>query len=327
MKRCSITAQENRDWLLGKGWLKLQRYLRRNHNIENRDFVENLMVWAFPDEGVKLAQNDAMSDEEKKVDLIEWIMSQSQITCLILGDQRMGKDALICSVFEDIFDYCDRMGLTRPRIVTLGNVRKPPFVDEEDMYFSFKKVPFGTKLRPVFIYCSEIEQMLPARDTLSPENRLFSVLEGTLAQRHQKLFGAVKLASKVDINVIRSCNLKLFKYISHEKLDIEGVERNKFLTELGFWLLPKDVNNKSKTLLVFNNNLLTLSYGLPSWWSDEYSEQFRDVPIDKVWDYVETLLPESDKLTMSQINMIQTSVFQRFSKELSKSDIIERLSV
>ena len=149
--------------------------------------------------------NYDLPEKDKKSELIRWLIHQPQITCLILGDQRMGKDALICHIFDDIIGYCKENNLQKPRFVTLGNVKKPPFVrvDPEedkgkkgyvnDMYFSWKKIPSGTASKPVYIYCSEIEQVLPARESMAgTENKLFSVLEGTLGQNHQKLFGAVK---------------------------------------------------------------------------------------------------------------------------------------
>ena len=322
-----IIDEECRDWLQGKGYLKFCRYLRRNHQHYNHQVVSDLMFWDFPVEGRKLVLNFDKSEYIKKQMLIQWIVHQPQITCLILGDQRMGKDALICHIFEEIILYCKEKGFESPRFVTLGNVRCPPFVDEKDMYFSFKKIPSGTAFKPVYIYCSEIEQVLPARDIKSPENQLFSVLEGTLAQNHQKLFGAVKLASKVDLNVIRSCNVKLFKFISPEKLNHEGVERNDMLSELGRWLLPSNVRNKQATLMVFDNNLLTADYGLPVWWDEEYSEQFKDVPIEKVWDFIETIPLLTKEVTASYINTIQTSVFQKFRKELTKDEILDRLTL
>ena len=324
----SIVDEENRDWLKGRGYLKMMRYLRRNHNRLNHEVVFNLLFHCFPCEGKKLVMNYDLPEKDKKSELIRWLVHQAQITCLILGDQRMGKDALICQIFEDIIDYCNDNNLQKPRFVTLGNVKKPPFVDSKDMYFSWKKIPSGTASKPVYIYCSEIEQVLPARESMAgTENKLFSVLEGTLAQNHQKLFGAVKLASKVDINVVRSCNVKLFKFISPEKLNVEGIERSNFLSELGMWLLPSDVRNKSETLLVFNNNLLTVDYGLPDWWDDEYSEQFRNVDMEQVMDFIDTLMFDTDKLTLSQIHTIQTTVFQKFRKEISKDDIMKKLSV
>ena len=324
----SIVDEENRDWLRGRGSSMLLRYLRRNHNRLNYEKVLDLLFWAYPVEGKKLVLNYKKSDAEKKSALIRWIVHQPQITCLILGDQRMGKDALICQIFEEIIQYCKDNKFHSPRFVTLGNVKIPYFVNPKDRYFSWRKIPSGTKFKPVYIYCSEIEKVLSAREHGSgAENKLFNQLEGTLAQNHQKLFGAVKLASKVDLNVIRSCNVKLFKFISPEKLNMEGVERANFLTELGLWLLPKDVMNKSKTLLVFNNNLLTVDYDLPDWWSDDYSEQFRDVSEEDVWDYVDTLMFETDKLTLSQIHTIQTVVFQNFRHELTREQIIKRYSL
>ena len=107
-----------------------------------------------------------------------------------------------------------------------------------------------------------------------------------------------------------------------------NIERDSLLTELGRWLLPKNVHDKSETLLVFDNNLLSVNYPLPIWWTDEYSEQFNDVPIDKIWDYVTSLkFGDKEKLTFEQIHNIQTAVFQRFRKDIPRQEIIDKLKV
>jgi hypothetical protein len=42
----------------------------------------------------------------------------------------MGKDALICEIFTEVINYSKARNLTLPRFVTLGNIRKSPFVEE-----------------------------------------------------------------------------------------------------------------------------------------------------------------------------------------------------
>lgn len=318
----SITADSSREWIWRRQ-LALKRYLRKNHHRRDHQRVFELMFYQFADEGKRLIQNDGMTLKEKGLMLIKWIVHSPAITCLILGDQRMGKDALICRMFELIIDYCESIGLEPPRIVTLGNIKCPPFVHPDDMYFSFKDLPFGTKEKPVYIYCSELEVEFPARDFATTENKLFSVLEGTMAQNHQKLFGCVKLTSKVDISVLRSCNLKIFKYISPEKLNIEGVERINILSDLGRWFLPRDVNDKSQSLLAFDNNLLTANWNLPSFWSTEYSEQFRggNISREKIYDFIRSKFDDKEKITPAQINMLQTMVFQKFRIRVSDEEI------
>ena len=212
--RMSMTYHHNRSWVHKKS-VKRERFLRRTfkENPEDIPYIRNLIRDYFPDEGRKLIENFDALDFQKKKLLIEFIVKSPQITCLILGDQRRGKDCLLTRIFEDIIEYCKFRKMVPPRIVSLGNVKIPPFVDPKDMYFSFKEIPFGTSFQPVYIYCSEIEVEFPARDFASEENKMFSILEGTLAQNHQKIFGCVKLTSKVDISVLRSCNVKLFKFV------------------------------------------------------------------------------------------------------------------
>lgn len=318
----SITADSSRDFI-DRNDLMLRNYLRETHHRMDWAKVSHLLYNAFPDEGKKLLQNFGMLDPEKKNRLIQWIVHSAQITCIVMGDQRMGKDATLCKVFEEVIDYCKKSGFDPPRFVTLGNIKAPWFVSEKDMYFSFRKIPFGTKRQPVYIYCGELEVEFPARDFAGKENKLFSILEGTMAQNHQKLFGCVKLMAKVDLSVIRSCNLKLFKFISPEKLEMEGIERVNVLSDLGRWFLPKDVQDKAKCLLVFDNNLLTTTYALPSFWTDEYSEQFRGGTIshDKIMDFVKSKLEYNDKPSPAQLMDIQTVVYQKFRKEVSLEEI------
>ena len=318
----SITGESSKDWI-NRRWNRLLRYLRRNHHWRDHPNVFNLLYNVYPDQGKKLIQNDGMSSQEKLDKLLKWIVHQSQITCLIFGDQCMGKDALVCRLFELLNEYLKKEGFELPRYVTLGNVKRPPFVDKEDMYFSFKDIPFGSSFRPVYIYASELDSEFPSRDYAGAENKLFSVLQNTMRQNHQKLFGCIKLASQVDISVLRSCNIKLFKYISPEKLDVEGVERVNILTELGRWFLPKDVQDKSQCLMAFDNNLLTGSWSLPSFWSNEYSEQFNASYIDqsKIKDFVRAKLEDKEKVTPTQIYNLQIMVYQKFRKKLTSIEI------
>jgi hypothetical protein len=319
----SITASSSRDWL-DRNQLAVKRYLRENHKHPDFKRVMNLIYWVFPDEGMKLIKNYSSSEKVKKDLLLDWIIFTSQLTCIILGDQRMGKDSLVCKIFEDCIKYLlDNDIPIMPRIVTLGNMKCPPFVDEKDMYFSFKDIPFGTKNAPVWIYCSELEAEFPSRDFASAENKLFSVLEGTLAQNSQKLFGCVKLTSKVDISVLRSCNLKLFKFISPEKLEMEGIERVNVLSDLGRWFLPKDRSDKSRCLMVFDNNLLTASYVLPSFWSEEYSEQFKGdtIPLSRIYDFVKARMSDKVPMPPSEILQLQTMVNQKFRRKLTSDEI------
>lgn len=321
--KTSITAMSSRNWI-DKHPLKLQRYLRRFHKREDYPIVFEQLFWQVPDEGKKLIQNFDKSNSQKRRMLIEWLIHQPQITCGVFADQRMGKDALICEIFSDVIHYFKTAELEPPRFVTLGNIKKPPFVDEDDMYFSFRKIPAGSASREVWIYCSEIETVLPAREGSGPENKLFSQLEGTMAQNHQKLFGASKLASKVDINFIRGMNVKLFKFISPEKLRIEGVERENIISPLARWHLPDDKKDKPRTLMVFDNNLLTANFNLPNWWSTEYSEQFRDVSMEKIKEAIETYYDDGQGMKTSAI---RTIVQQRFRVELSKQQIEDVLGI
>lgn len=315
----SITAESNRKWLY-KNYNKIERYLRRYHKREDHETVFQLLFWDYPDEGRKLIENFNLTNDEKKNLFYNWIIKQPAIKMLGLGDERMGKDVSMCVFFQEMIELC-KLENKVPRIVTLGNIKKAPFTDEKDMYFSFLNIPSGTKNNQVWIYCSEIETVLPARETLSPENRMFSQLAGTFAQNHQKLFGLAKLSSKVDINFLRDCNVKFFKFISKDKLYVENVERDNILTGLGRWLLPKNPDKKDEVLLSFNNYLLTINVELPDWYTDEYSEMFRNVPMDKVTEFIDTM--HSNGLTIPNI---QIAVAQKFRKRLSKQEIKEIIS-
>lgn len=320
----SITSNSSRKWI-SEHELSFKRYLRSNHKEDDFETVIDLVYRAYPDEGKKLIVNHKMSTSEKIDLLIKWIIHSSQITCLIFGDQNMGKDALICKVFELIIDYCKKNEMDPPRFVTLGNIKRPWFVDRHDRYFSLMKIPVGTKSRPVYIYSSELDAVFPARDFQGEENKLFSVLQNTFRQNHQKIFGCVKLGANVDISVLRTCNLKLFKYISPEKLEIKGIERDNLLSKLGRWFLPKDIKNKAHTLMAFDNNLLTCEFPLPSFWSDDYSEQYGGVNItdEDVKDFIRDKFDAQTSLTPAQIRKLQIMVYSIFRKEISGKFIKE----
>ena len=321
----SITANSNKKWIMGHWWL-LQRYLRKNHHRLDRDFITNLIINQFPDEGRKLVTDFNLLANKKKEIFLKWIYFEPQITAGIFADQRAGKDAIICKVFDDIIAYCKKFNYIIPRFVTLGNIKKPPFVAEDDMYFSFKNIPAGKEvfnkqgdligIKETWIYCSEIETVIPARETTSPEAKLYSQLEGTMAQNHQKLFGCAKLTSKVDINFLRGMNTVILKYISLAKLNIENVERGNVISALAQWHRPIDKQNKSETLLCFDDNIFNVNYDLPTWWSDSYSHQFKNVDIEKIKEYIEV----QHSFGMKPVH-IQIAVAQKFRKDLSVSQI------
>ncbi|MEO5350529.1 MAG: hypothetical protein H7836_12915 [Magnetococcus sp. YQC-3] len=301
------TYNSSRYWL-DTHPLKVSRYLRNFFHLKDQAYVYNLLYNDFPSEGSKLVDCFSLSNEEKKLLLTKFLVNEPQITCGIFADQRRGKDATLSSIFEDCSEYCKSLGRLAPRIVTLGNIKCPPFVLPEDMYFSFKSIPRGSFDQEVWIYCSEIEVVLPAREGMSPENKLFSQLEGTMAQNHQKLFGCSKLASKVDINFLRGMNAKIFKFINPDKLKIEGVERTNIISPLSAFHLPHNPLNKSETLCCFNDYSLLINYELPSWWSSSYSEQFANIPDDKIYDFIEAQLDNG--LTPSQLSQIIPAKFR-----------------
>lgn len=320
----SITANSSRYWIMNHP-LKMERYIRRYHKREDREVVERLIFWDFPDEGKKLIENFDLTNDQKITLFLDWIIKQPAITLAGFGDQRMGKDVTLCVLFEKAIKRCEELKIQAPRIVTLGNIKNPPFVKEEDMYFSFLNIPSGSKDREVWIYCSEIETVIPAREGKSAENKLFSQLAGTLAQNHQKLFGLCKLASRVDINFLRDCNAKFFKYINEEKLKVDGIERDNVLSGLGRWLLPKKKSNqdidKSGVLFAFDNHLLTCKVNMPYWYGMEYSEMFREIPMDKINEYIITQFENGMK-----IEGIRQAVAQKFRKKLRIDFLINLLS-
>jgi hypothetical protein len=318
----SITSESSREFI-SRHKQAFFDYLRKHHKRVDYKKVIPLLYDVYPDEGRKLIENSMINDKEKLDKLLRWIIHSRQITCLILGDQGMGKDALVCRLFELIIDYCKKNDYLPPRFVTLGNVKRPPFVNPRDMYFNLKDIPFGTKEQPVYIYSSELEAEFPARDFQGQENKTFALLQNTFRHNHQKIFGCVKLTANVDISVLRTCNVKLFKYISPEKLSVEGVERANLLSDLGRWFLPNDITDPAKTLMVFDNNLLTGKFRLPTFWSDEYSEQFKSgtIPKVKIYDFVKSKFDNEAKLTPKQINDLQTIVFQKFRYKITRDEI------
>lgn len=321
----SITYNSAQQWLIDHDWM-VERYLRKNHADKDHDLIKEQMIMLQPDEAVMLVRNFNLPEKDKKLLFIQWLVLEPQITCGIFSDQRQGKDAFVCAAFEDCIDYCKSIGKPIPRVVTLGNIRKPPFVAEKDMYFSFKDIPSGRfyngQVQEVWIYCSEIETVISSRESSGPEQRLYSQLEGTMAQNYQKLFGCSKLAAKVDINFIRSLNTKIIKYIDVAKLMIENVERENIISNLAQWHRPMNKYDKSEVLLLFDMNIFKVRYGLPGWWTEDYSHQFLDIPMDKILEYIDVQISNNMK-----INNIQIAVAQKFRKNISLSVIKERFSM
>jgi hypothetical protein len=316
----TITSNSNRDWL-DRHSLKIKRYIRKYHNFHDWNTVFDLVYFAFPDEGRKLIENFDLSDLQKIDLFLDYLIYSPQVTWLTFADERMGKDASVCFLIEEAIGRMILKGKTPPRVVTLGNVRIPPFVHPSDRYWSLKDIPSGTSEQEVWVYCSELDSFLPARDTQGPENKLFSMVSGTFAQNHIKLIACVKLASKVDINVLRSCNMKLFKYINPEKLAIENVERANILSPLGGWLLPSNRFDKEQTLLVFDNQLFSVSLPLPEWWTEEYSEQFRDVSEYDIWSFIDAVFDDDSKP-----DAIMTVISQKFRNHtITKQQVYDYL--
>lgn len=317
----TATSRGNRIWLLEKEQ-KVGRYIRRCHpNKHNHEPVLHLM-YKYPDEGKKLVLNYDKSNSEKLMMFLNWIIYHPVVICGVFGDQRQGKDTFLTKIFEYVLKGEKKGWFPKVRIVTLGNIKRPPFVRPDDMYFSFLNIPIGSKDQQIWIYCSEIENVLPARETAKEENKLFDQLSGTMAQNHQKLFGAVKLAYKVDINFFRYCNTKVFKFIEQSKLNIDGVERDGVLSGLGRWLLPQSKEAKDESLLAFDSNLLSVKTGLPSFWSEEYSEQYRQISKKVIWEYIQVSLTNGYK-----IPDIEVAVKQKFRTHITQKEIADKFKI
>lgn len=296
-------------WLERKDLL-VRRYLRKNYQSHDREYVYNLLM-ENPIEGKKLIQNYRLTNKQKINMICQWMIRSEQLTCLVFGDQRQGKDVTIC-----FFIY--ECGVRYPyiKVVTLGNIKKPPFVGKEDMYFAYDNIPPSTGKYFTFVYCSEAEVQYPCREGASKENKAFAILSGTMAQNHHKFVAAVKLAAKTDINLIRDCNMRMFKYIDPEKLNVEGTERVGILSGLGELLLPKKKSNKSEVLVAFNDNLLKVNVPLPKWWSQEYSEMFAGISKEKIAEYV--LWADSNDYKIQQIVL---AVKQKFRYSITEEDV------
>jgi hypothetical protein len=312
----TLTSNSSRAWL-DKHPLKIERYVRRHHKVQDRAFVLDLIYNQYPDEGMRLIENFDLTNDEKILLVCRWIIESEQLTGVIFGDQRMGKDVTICFFIMRCLELL-RYYFIRP--VTLGNIKKPPFVNKKDMYFGYDNIPPMKGHDFIIVYCSELEVQYPSREGGSTENKSFSILEGTMAQNHHKLLGAVKLAAKVDLNVLRSCNLKFFKFMSPDKLNVEGIERDGVLSGLGSLLLPADRNNKSEVLVAFDNYLLKINVPLPDWWSQEYSEMFSDISMSKIDEYIDWAFSNDYK-----IPQIVLAVKQKFRKQITKQYVAERV--
>ena len=196
------------------------------------------------------------------------------------------------------------------RIVTLGNFKKPPFVDEKDMYYSLTKCPVGTKKQRVIIYCSELDLFFPARDFKGGENTALNMQINTLAQNKQSIIGCCKLSANVDVSFWRACTMLLFKYISESNLKHDRVE---FLSDLGMRLRPQDPKDKTQVMAMYNDRLVKYSHKPPEWYNDEYSEQYHNISEDKLTEYAETLIESG--MMPQQVRKMFSQTY-RFNKDL-----------
>ncbi len=361
-KRKSITSVENRNWLRDHEF-ELDCYLDDNHQTpeggdDNYDVVRSLIFWDFPDEGRKLIENQDLVNYEKLMLIVRYIFFTRYVFGLILGGQQRGKDVAICMLFEELLIFCKGIDVVPPRIVTLGSVKCPPFVLNgedtdfkyyekyyglsrndllekyggeipDDMYFSIEDLPVGSAVQSVYVYCTEMESEFPSREFASKENKLFTNLEGTLAQNYTKWFGCTKLSAKVDISSVRASTLNIFKFIESDKLDIEGAERRGYVSPLARWLLPSRSDPISKTLFCFQDNLFTVDLDLPSFWTKEYSEQFRGdkIPLPKVYSYIRARSGDYESVTSKVVNDLRIMVIGKFRQKLTPAQIREALDL
>lgn len=313
----SIAFNSSQEWLMDNS-VKVDRFIRRNFHRTDENNVWKVMM-QNPEEAVKLILNFSKTNKQKILEICEFMITSPQLTCVIFGDQRMGKDATACYFIQKCMEL---MRMQFWRIVTLGNIKKPPWVADTDMYFNFLNIPNASGDNEVIVYCSEIEAQFPSREGIAAENRSYNILEGTNAQNHIKIAACVKLASKVDINIIRSCNMRMFKFTSPDKLNVEGTERKGIISGLGQLLLPSNRHDKSKVLVSFDNNLYLVSVPLVEWWNTEYSEMFSGIGMDKVKEFIESSYSNDMK-----VEQIAIAVKQKFRKFMTKKEIADILEL
>ncbi len=240
-----------------------------------RLFFTEQQLWKSVKRDVKLP------NDKKREEIIRFLIDSEVIIGAVLAGQRMGKDALVCDLLQEVKNRLGR----RIRIVTLGNPSAPfitapgvGFVEPGDAYFNLLDVPGGTRECPVLIYTSELDLFFPARDFNSQSNKALNAQLNTLAQNHQKILGCAKLAANVDVSFWRACNFKLFKYITEDNLQFErGGNSYSFLTPAGLLIRPKDPHDKRTVLAVFQDKYLTITHDPPAWYSRAFSEQFNSV--------------------------------------------------
>lgn len=325
----TLTSERNRRWMYRHyqqvdrvvRWLLEQNSDSKSHVYRNadRERVYSLLH-EYPDEAIKLIHNCHLSNRDKILKFLGFLKFNAVPIGCIYGDQRSGKDVDACFYLGNLNNR--RYFKRRDDFVALGNVKVPPFIDRSQRYFSFLNIPIGGKHKKVYIYCSELELQLPARDFQSQENKLFASLVGTMAQNHQAFMGCAKLSATVDISYMRYLNFKVFKYISPDKLNIQGVERDNILSGLGRFLLPRNAKNKTESLLVFDNNLLKVNIKIPSWYSDDYSEMFKDVSDDMIAEFL-----DSQYANGWDLNSLRIAVAQKFRRQITVKEIADYLGI
>lgn len=295
----------------------ITRFMNRR-NIPHFERPEFLEVLKFQHQLIKIIEKDVNLRDEEKIRIIVDSIRYDKPPCVAtLGNQRSGKDVTTCFLIDKLIrtpeiEFYLRKGysieqirkakLLPYRICTYLSFADYPWLEPKDKYFSLEKVPKGTPQKPVILYVPELDMSFSARSSIKgDENDILNTQLNTLAQNNIMILGTAKVAANVDIAFWRHCSIQLFKFIDKQKL-IYG-ERKGFLSEETMFMLPRNRYDKTETLFVYGDQILSFHNTKPEWFSEEQSNQYGNITEEQKNDYRQMLIDKGLKPEKVEIEM------------------------
>lgn len=244
--------------------LRTKRYLRSSFPREDLQSTWAFLFSEYPREFWQLVEDYDRDNLEKIEECVKELLYSSYYVGCVHGDPGSGKDSLIFVLLEMLEERAKDIQIY---YYEEAKKRLPHFATDSVYSLNDSDISRGN---PCIIVFRELAKAFPAREFTKKEN--LSLTQNTLDNRHfnQKWIGCAIKDTLVDLNYIRACNYRFYKYICKDNIEI-GM-REGLVTKLMKRMIPKDEKDKSKVLAVQNGRYSTFSYGLSENWTEEFSK-------------------------------------------------------